>query len=327
MNIMKVKTIAVLTSGGDAPGMNTCVRAVVRSACAYKIKVIAVMNGLQGLIDGDFHEFGPRNVSGIVHKGGTILGTARSKEFRTKAGRRKAAKNIKNAGIDALVIIGGDGSFRGGHELNKDFGIPFVGLPGTIDNDMYGTDFTIGFDTAVNTAVQAIDKIRDTAESHHRLFFVEVMGRHSGAIAVEAAIAGGAEMALIPEVKTDLHALVKSIREQKDAGKKSAIVIVAEGDDAGSATEISEKVYKIVGTKGHVCVLGHIQRGGHPSARDRTLASRLGNAAVKALRRGKTNVLVGELKGSIAFTPVTTVVKKKKKADLKQEQLARLLGT
>ena len=324
---MKIKTIAVLTSGGDAPGMNTCVRAVVRSACAYKMKVIAVMNGLQGLINGNFKEFGPRDVSSIVHKGGTILGTARSKEFRTKAGRKKAAKNIENAGIDALVIIGGDGSFRGGYELNKDFGIPFVGLPGTIDNDMYGTDFTIGFDTAVNTAVQAIDKIRDTAESHHRLFFVEVMGRHSGAIAVEAALAGGAEMALIPEVKTDVNALANLIINQKNVGKKSAIIVVAEGDDAGSATEISEKVYKIIGSKGHVCVLGHIQRGGHPSARDRTLASRLGNAAVKALKSGETNILVGELKGSTAFTPVTTVVKKKKKADMKLQQLVHLLGT
>ncbi|RLD09891.1 MAG: 6-phosphofructokinase [Chlamydiae bacterium] len=324
---MKVETIAVLTSGGDAPGMNTCVRAVVRSACAYKMKVIAVKNGLQGLIDGDFKEFGARDVAGIVHKGGTILGTARSKEFRTKRGRKKAAKNIQNAGIDALVIIGGDGSFRGGYELNKDFGIPFVGLPGTIDNDMYGTDFTIGFDTAVNTAVDAIDKIRDTAESHHRLFFVEVMGRHSGAIAVEAAIAGGAELALIPEVTTDIDALANSIVAQKKAGKKSAIIIVAEGDDAGSATEISDKVYKLIGFKGKVCVLGHIQRGGHPSARDRVLASRLGIAAVKTLKSGKSNVLVGEIKGDTALTPVTTVVRKKKKADMKKERFVRLLGT
>ena len=324
---MKIKTIAVLTSGGDAPGMNTCVRAVVRSACAYKMKVIAVKNGLQGLINGEFKEFGPRDVAGIVHKGGTILGTARSKEFRTKAGRKKAAKNIQKAGIDALVIIGGDGSFRGGHALNKDFGIPFVGLPGTIDNDMYGTDFTIGFDTAVNTAVDAIDKIRDTAESHHRLFFVEVMGRHSGAIAVESAIAGGAELALIPEVRTDIDAVANSIVTQKKAGKKSAIIIVAEGDDAGSATEISEKIFRIIGLKGHVCVLGHIQRGGRPSPRDRVLASLLGNAAVKTLRSGKTNVLVGEIKGGIALTPVTTVVKKKKKADMKLEKIIRLLGT
>jgi len=324
---MKIKTIAVLTSGGDAPGMNTCVRSVVRTACAYKMKVIAVKNGLQGLINANFKEFGPRDVSGIVHQGGTILGTARSKEFRTKAGRRKAAKNIKAAGIDALVIIGGDGAFRGGYELNSDFGIPFVGLPGTIDNDMYGTDFTIGFDTAVNTAVNAIDKVRDTAKSHHRLFFIEVMGRHSGAIAVESAMACGAEIALIPEMKTDVEAVANSLLEQKNAGKKSGIVIVAEGDDAGSATEICNKINRITGAQGRVCVLGHIQRGGHPSARDRVLAARLGNAAVKALRSGKTNVLVGEIKGGIAFTSVSTVVKKKKKADLKLEKLVRLLGT
>ena len=323
----KINTIAVLTSGGDAPGMNTCVRAVVRSACAMKLKVFAVMNGLQGLIDGDFKEFGPRDVAGIVHKGGTILGTARSKEFRTKCGRKKAADNIKKAGIDALVIIGGDGSFRGGYELNKDFGIPFVGLPGTIDNDMYGTDFTIGFDTAVNTAVDAIDKIRDTAESHHRLFFVEVMGRNSGAIAVEAAIAGGAELALIPEIKSNLPALAEMIVKQKKAGKKSAIIIVAEGDDAGSATEIAKKIKKLSGITGRVCVLGHIQRGGRPSARDRALASKLGNAAVKALRAGKTNVLVGEIKNAVAYTPVTTVVKKKKLPDMNLEKLIRILGT
>ncbi len=321
-----IRTIAVLTSGGDAPGMNTCVRAVVRTAWAYKIKVLGVMNGLQGLVDGVMREFGPRDVSSIVHKGGTVLGTARCKAFYKKAGRRRAAENIRAMGIEALVVIGGGGSFRGAYELYREFGIPFVGLPGTIDNDIYGTDFTIGFDTAVNTAVQAIDKIRDTAESHHRLFFVEVMGRHSGAIALEAALAAGAEVVLVPETPTDLDALAREAIAGRARGKRSAIAIVAEGDDAGDAFTIANEIKKRTGIEGRVCVLGHIQRGGHPSARDRTLASRLGNAAVNALRRGKVNVFVGEKKGEIAYTPITTVVKRKKKADVSIQKLIRLLA-
>ena len=322
-----MKTIAVLTSGGDAPGMNTCVRAVIRSAHYYKMKVFAVKNGLQGLIDNEMIEIGPRYVSGIIHKGGTVLVTARSKAFRTKAGRKKDAKTIKEKGIDALVIIGGDGSFRGGYELYKDFGIPFVGLPGTIDNDMYGTDFTIGFDTAVNTAVEAIDKVRDTAESHHRTFFVEVMGRNSGAIALESALASGAEAVLIPEIKTDLDALAKTVTEGRKLGKKSTIIIVAEGDDAGSATEIADKIQEKTGQKHRVCILGHIQRGGRPSARDRVLASKLGAAAVKAIKQNKVNVFVGEIKGSCAYTPITKIIKNKKKTDISIEKLIEILGS
>jgi len=321
-----MKTIAVLTSGGDSPGMNTCVRAVVRGAHYYKMKVFGVRNGLQGLIDNNMTEFGPRDVSGIVHKGGTLLGTARSKAFRLKTGRKKAAKNIKERGIEALVIIGGDGSFRGGYELYKDFGIPFIGLPGTIDNDMYGTDFTIGFDTAVNTAIEALDKVRDTAESHHRTFFVEVMGRNCGAIALEAALASGAEAVLVPEIKTDLDALAKTVTTGRDLGKKSTIVVVAEGDDEGSATEIAEKIKVKTGQKHRVCVLGHIQRGGHPSARDRILASKLGFFAVKAVKQNKVNVFVGEIKGKCVCTPITKVIKKKKKTDISLERLIKILG-
>ena len=322
-----MKTIAVLTSGGDSPGMNTCVRAVVRTANYYKMKVFGVRNGLQGLIDNEMKEVGPRDVSGIIHKGGTLLGTARSKAFRLKTGRKKAAKNIKERGIDALVIIGGDGSFRGGYELYKDFGVPFVGLPGTIDNDMYGTDFTIGFDTAVNTAVEAIDKVRDTAESHHRTFFVEVMGRNSGAIALESALASGAEAVLVPEIKTDLDALAKTITTGKNLGKKSTIVIVAEGDDAGSATEIAEKIKEKTGQKHRVCILGHIQRGGRPSARDRVLASKLGTSAVKAIKQNKVNVFVGEIKGKCVYTPITKIIKNKKKTDISIEKLIKILGS
>jgi len=306
--------------------MNTCVRAVVRGARYYKMKVFGVRNGLQGLIDNNMEEFGPRRVSGIVHKGGTILGTARSKAFRTKAGRKKAAKNIKERGIDALIIIGGDGSFRGGYELYLDFGIPFVGLPGTIDNDMYGTDFTIGFDTAVNTAIDALDKVRDTAESHHRTFFVEVMGRNCGAIALEAAVASGAEAVLVPEVKTDLDSLAKTISTGKDKGKKSTIVVVAEGDDEGAAPEIAEKIKEKTGQNYRVCVLGHIQRGGHPSARDRVLASKLGLCAVKAVKQNKVNVFVGEVKGKCVLTPITKVIKNKKKTDIYLDKMIKILG-
>jgi len=322
-----MKTIAVLTSGGDSPGMNTCVRAVVRTANYYKMKVFAVRNGLQGLIDNDMREFGPRDVSGIVHKGGTILGTARSEEFRTKAGRKKAAENINKRKIDSLVIIGGDGSFRGGIELYNDFDIPFVGLPGTIDNDMYGTDFTIGFDTAVNTAVEAIDKIRDTAESHRRTFFVEVMGRNSGAIALEAGVASGADAVLIPEVKTDLDDLAKIVTTGRDLCKKSTIVVVAEGDDEGSATEIAEKIKEKTGQKYRVCVLGHIQRGGHPSARDRVLATKLGTFAVKSIKEDKWNIFVGEKKGQISYTPIVKITNLNKETDFSNEELVKLMST
>jgi 6-phosphofructokinase 1 len=307
--------------------MNACVRAVVRTACACGMKVQGIENGLQGLIDGTFRAMGPRDVSGIIHLGGTILGTARSKDFMTPKGRRRAADNLRARDVDALVIIGGDGSFRGGCALYKEHKFPFVGLPGTIDNDMYGTDHTIGFDTAVNTAVEAIDRIRDTAESHKRLFFVEVMGRHSGAIAIASAVASGAEAVLVPEHPTNLQELATTIKAGKQRGKKSFIVVVAEGDDAGGAFNIAATMKKLTGMEPRVCILGHIQRGGTPTARDRVLAARMGNVAVHALRSGNINVFVGEVGGKIVCTPVLTVLRHKKHLRIPYDRLAEVLAT
>ena len=322
-----IKTIGVLTSGGDAPGMNACIRAVVRTASVRGLTCLGVRDGLQGLVDDNVQEMSARDVSGIVHNGGTVLGTARCQAFYEKEGRSIAARHVRARGIDALVIIGGDGSFRGGYALYSEHGIPFMGLPGTIDNDMYGTDYTIGFATAVNTAVQAVDRIRDTAESHKRLFFIEVMGRHCGAIAMYVALASGAEEVLIPEVPTDLDALAARIVEAKARGKRSFIVIVAEGDDAGNALEIAAKVEGLTGLSSRVCILGHVQRGGSPSAFDRAAAAILGNAAVEALVEGKVNMFVGMQAGEVAFTPVTEVVANKRTADISLEELTRLLAT
>ena len=322
-----IRSIGVLTSGGDAPGMNACVRAVVRTACALDMRVFGIHNGLQGLIDGTIEPMEASDVSGIIGKGGTMLGTARCKEFFYKRGRKIAADVIQAFGIDALVVCGGDGSFRGASELYKDFGIPFVGLPGTIDNDMYGTDYTIGFATAINTAVEAIDKIRDTAQSHRRIFFVEVMGRHSGALALEAALASGADAVLIPETKSDITQLAKDIKAAYARGRRSYIVIVAEGDEAGNAYEICGKVEKKLDGKGRVCVLGHVQRGGSPVAFDRVLASRMGCAAVKTLKRGRTNVFIGMVKGKIAYTPIETVIRNKCKTDISDDEILKIIAT
>jgi 6-phosphofructokinase 1 len=322
-----VHSIALITSGGDAPGMNACIRAVVRTACALDMRAFGVYNGLQGLIDGTIEPMQASDVSGIIGRGGTILGTARCKEFYYKRGRKTAAEVIDAFGIDALIVCGGDGSFRGASALYKEFGVPFIGLPGTIDNDMYGTDYTIGFATAINTAVQAIDKIRDTARSHRRLFFVEVMGRHSGAIALEAAMASGADAVMIPETKSNIDQLVKDIKAAHARGRRSFIVIVAEGDEAGNAYEICEKVDKKLAGKGRVCVLGHIQRGGSPVAFDRVLATRMGYAAVKTLKRGRTNVFIGIVKGKIAYTPIETVIRNKCKTDISDEEVLKIIAT
>lgn len=319
--------IGVLTSGGDSPGMNACVRAVVRAAAACDITTIGIRNGLQGLIDDTLTVLGPRDVSGIVHEGGTFLGTARCADFYTKEGRAHAANICKKHGIQALVIIGGDGSFRGGYALYQEHDIPYIGLPGTIDNDMRGTDFTIGFDTAINTAVDAIDKIRDTAESHRRVFFVEVMGRHCGAIALESALACGAEAALIPELPTNLNQLARTITDGHARGKRSMIVVVAEGDDAGNAFTICEEIKQRIDVEGRVCVLGHIQRGGRPTARDRTLAARLGADAVKALCENCVNVFIGEIAGNVHRTPVEKVIESKEPVTLDAHELAAILAT
>lgn len=299
-----MKKIGILTSGGDAPGMNAAIRAVVRSAAAYDVATIGIRRGYAGLLDGECVALGPRSVANIVHRGGTILGTARSEEMRTTEGLRKAAHRIAELGIDGLVLIGGDGTFRGASELMKLSAVRCVGLPGTIDNDLYGTDATIGFDTAVNTALEAIDRIRDTAEAHQRLFFVEVMGRTRGFIALHVGIAGGAEEVLVPEVATKLDALTDNIKSQLAGGKRASIIIVAEGDDAGHAFEVAEKVgQKLHDVEYRVCVLGHIQRGGAPSANDRILAGRVGAGAVAALVEGRSGVMIGVVGNRIVETP------------------------
>ena len=302
--------IGVFTSGGDAPGMNACVRAVVRTALHFNKEIYGIYRGYEGMIDGDIKKLTSNSVSNTVHRGGTFLQSARSEEFRTKNGRKEAFKQISKSGIDGLIAIGGDGTFRGAMEFNDDFDIPIVGVPGTIDNDLFGTDFTIGYDTAVNTAVEAIDKIRDTANSHHRLFIVEVMGRDAGFIALRSGIGGGAECILIPESKTDIKHVIGKLKEGLNRQKTSSIVVVAEGDDAGGAFEVAKQVqdafdfYDI-----RVTILGHLQRGGNPSAMDRVLASHLGYGAVKALLAGKTNIMVGKQHWEITHTPLAQATK------------------
>lgn len=324
--VTEVKSIAVLTSGGDSPGMNAAVRAVVRSAAANSIKVFAVFRGYQGLIDGDFKEFETHDVSNIIQRGGTILKSARSQEFRTEEGRAKAAKNLKERGIDALVVIGGDGTFTGGNILSKEHGINVVGIPATIDNDIIGTDETIGYDTALNTATQAIDKIRDTADAHERMFLVEVMGRDAGFIALETSIAGGAEIALLPEELTNIGEVKTLLKNMLKEQKRSSLVVVAEGDETGGALKLAENIkgdfaqYDV-----RVCILGHTQRGGSPTARDRVLASRLGASAVKVLLEGHSEIMVGIVNNSLKITPMRVAVSKKKNLDYTLVQLARLL--
>jgi len=290
-----IKKIAVMTSGGDAPGMNAAIRAVVRTISYYKLDSIGIYRGYEGLIEGDFKKMDARSVHHIIQKGGTILKSARSKEFRTKEGRKKAHENLVKENIDALIVIGGDGSFTGGMIFSREYDFPVIGIPGTIDNDIFGTDFTIGYDTALNTAVEVIDKIRDTASSHNRLFFVEVMGRHAGFIALNAGIGAGAEEILIPEEDMGLDRLLISLEKSRRSGKTSSLVVVAEGDKTGEnvfdlASYVEENLpqYEV-----RVSILGHMQRGGSPSCFDRVLASRMGVKAVELLIDGKSNLMVG----------------------------------
>jgi 6-phosphofructokinase 1 len=289
-----IKKIAVLTSGGDAPGMNAAIRAVVRGAIYNGLEVMGIMRGYEGLIDGELIPMPSRAVSNILQQGGTILKSARSMAFKTPEGRQTAYNNLKNNNIDALVVIGGDGTFTGASVFSSEFNIPVVGLPGTIDNDLFGTDYTIGYDTALNTIVDAVDKIRDTATAHNRLFFIEVMGRHAGFLALEGAIATGAEAVMVPELNNDLEKLYDFLNNSYKKKKSSSIVIVAEGEQMGGAIKIAEKVeiefpeYDV-----RVSILGHIQRGGSPSPLDRVLASRLGVSAVQALLDGEKNVMIG----------------------------------
>lgn len=291
----EVKRIGVLTSGGDSPGMNACIRAVVKAGIGKGIKILGIEDGYKGMIENRIKELSYKDVNNVIHLGGTILGTARSDAFRTLEGRQKAVENLKAHQIDALILIGGDGTFAGGMALTNEFKIPVIGLPGTIDNDIHGTDFTIGYDTCLNTVVEAVDKIRDTASSHHRVFFVEVMGRASGCIALNSAIASGAESVLIPETVTDIATLAKEIKDQ-NKGIRSSIIIVAEGDEEGGAKEIMEKVKPYL--KGYdlrYSILGHIQRGGSPSAFDRILATRMGVKAVELLLEGKKSLMIGQI--------------------------------
>jgi len=313
MSNPQIKKIAVFTSGGDAPGMNAAIRAVVRGSLYYGIEVFGILRGYEGMMAGQIIPMNGLSVSNIIQRGGTILKSARSAEFRTKEGRKIAYDQIKQFGIDAIVPIGGNGTFTGAKYFYEEYGIPSVGVPGTIDNDLYGTDFTIGYDTAVNTALDSIDKIRDTADAHERVFFIEVMGRDTGFIAVRCAIGGGAEMALMPETKTTIKDIVKKLTATALHTKSSHVIIVAEGDEEGNALEIATKVKKHIPELDiKVTNLGHVQRGGSPTAADRVLASRLGLAAVEGLLAGKTGVMAGIINRSLVYTPFEDTISKKK---------------
>ena len=323
----KIKKIAVLTSGGDAPGMNAAIRAVVRATIYYGKESVAVYRGYDGLIAGDFEPMTARSVSNIIQRGGTIIKTARSKEFLTVEGRAKAAANLREQGIDALVVIGGDGTFRGATKLYEEHGFNVVGIPGTIDNDLAGTDYTIGYDTACNTVITAIDAIRDTASSHNRLFFIEVMGRDSGFIALRSAIAAGVEAVLIPEHLITISELISKLETGARNKKTSSLVVVAEGGKSGNAMEIAAKVeaqFSHYDTK--VTVLGHVQRGGTPSCTDREIAGKLGVAAVEAILMGKTGVMVGIINNNLAITAFEDVVVTKKTINLETFRINEILA-
>jgi len=323
----KIKKIAVLTSGGDAPGMNAAIRSVVRTAIYHSLEVYGIFRGYEGLIDGEFQKMENHSVSNIIQRGGTILKSARSKEFRTEKGMEAAYKNLLNKKIDALVVIGGDGTFTGALRFSKIYDFPVIGIPGTIDNDLYGTDFTIGYDTAINTVVEAVDKIRDTAGSHNRLFFIEVMGRDAGFIALRSGIATGAEDILIPETVTHIDELIDKLKHNRRENKTSGIIIVAEGDDAGGAYDIARKVNeKFHQYSTRVTILGHVQRGGAPSCMDRVLASRLGFEAVKGLLDEKNNVMVGQINKKIIFTPFEKSIKHHRDINRDMLEMARILS-
>jgi len=323
-----IKKIGVMTSGGDSPGMNAAIRSVVRACAFHNIECYGIYRGYEGMIDGDFILMGARSVKGIINKGGTILKSARSKEFRTKEGRAKAHEQLINAGIDALVVIGGDGSFTGAMIFNQEYDFPVMGIPGTIDNDIFGTTHTLGYDTALNTVVEVIDKIRDTASSHNRLFFVEVMGRDVGHIALNVGIGAGAEEILIPEEDLGLDRLVESLRRSKQTGKSSSIVVVAEGDKIGkSVFELKDYVDENMSEyEVRVSVLGHMQRGGSPSCFDRVLASRMGVKAVESLITGKSNFMVGLKNDIMDLTPFDQAVKGKSKINMELLRVSEIMS-
>lgn len=324
-----IKKIGVMTSGGDAPGMNAAIRSVVRTCAYHNIECVGIYRGYEGIMEGDFKSMDARSVKGIINKGGTVLKSARSKEFRTPEGRKIAYDQLLKANIDGLVVIGGDGTFNGGLVFNEEFGFPIMGIPCTIDNDIYGTTHTIGFDTALNTVVECIDKIRDTASSHNRLFFVEVMGRDVGHIALNAGVGAGAEEILIPEENLGLDRLLESLHKSKRSGKTSSIVVVAEGDKIGkNVFELKDYVESTLDEYDvRVSVLGHMQRGGPPSCFDRVLASRMGVKAVESLLEGKTNYMVGLLNEQMQLTPMEQAVKGKSKIDRELLRVADIMST
>jgi 6-phosphofructokinase 1 len=327
-NDSPIRKIGVLTSGGDAPGMNAAIRAVVRTSIFYGREVVGIYHGYKGLIENVFKDFTTSDVSNIIQLGGTILKTARSKEFLTREGREKAYKNLKDAGIDALVAIGGDGTFTGARIFSQEFGFPIVGVPGTIDNDLFGTDFTIGYDTALNTIIEAVDKIRDTATAHERLFFIEVMGRDAGFLALNGGIASGAEAVLVPETDTDVITLENFIKTGYRKSKNSSIVLVAEGEKEGGAISIAQRIQRDFPEYDvRVTILGHIQRGGSPSAFDRILASRLGIAAVETLLEDQQSVMVGIEHGEIELVPFNKAIKYDKKINLGLFNALAILST
>jgi len=324
---MSIKKIGVFTSGGDAPGMNAAVRSVVRSALHFGYEIAGIMKGYEGMIAGDIIEMDARSVGNIIQRGGTILKSARSKAFHTKEGREKAYENLQQNNIDALIAIGGDGTFTGASIFYDEYEVPIVGIPGTIDNDLYGTDYTVGFDTAINTAVSAIDKIRDTAMAHDRLFIIEVMGRHSGLIAIQTGLGSGAGSILIPEEDADTQKMLYNLQKALDQQKLFSIVVVAEGDNTGGAIavkEIIEENFNQFDIK--VTILGHIQRGGNPTCNDRVLATRLGYGAVKALHQNKFDVMAGIVNNKTIYTSFKDAISKTKGIDLDMSKLATILS-
>lgn len=324
----KITKIGVLTSGGDSPGMNAAIRAVVRTGIYKGMEVYGIMRGYSGMVEGEIQRMESRSVANIIQRGGTILKTSRCNEFLTPEGRAKAYKNLKEFGIEGLVIIGGDGSFRGAQIFSNEYDIPCIGLPGTIDKDIAGTDFTIGFDTAVNTAVEAIDKIRDTADAHDRLFIIEVMGRDAGYIALHSGISTGAEHILIPEKKTSVIDLVASLKEKQTRKKLVNMIVVAEGEDFGGADELAKHIKKeIPGQDLRVCILGHIQRGGAPSCFDRVIASRMGYHAIECLMEERFNVFIGIVNNKMNYTPLDEAVKKKQRISEEWMKIVKILAT
>ncbi|QES89286.1 6-phosphofructokinase [Rhizosphaericola mali] len=324
----KISKIAVLTSGGDAPGMNAAIRSVVRTGLYYGLEVYGVIRGFSGMVEDDIRLMESTSVANIIQRGGTILKSARCKAFFTPEGREQAYNNLKKRGIEGLVVIGGDGSFTGGLKLSTEFDLPVIGLPGTIDKDLYGTDFTIGFDTAVNTAVDAIDKIRDTADAHDRLFIVEVMGRHAGYIALYSGIATGAENILIPEAETNIDDIIAALSEKEKRKKLVNLIVVAEGDEFGGASEVAKVVKeKLPNMDTRVSILGHMQRGGSPTCVDRILASRMGFHAIECLLQGRKNVMVGIKDDKIAYTPLEIAIREKDKINDEWLRMVKILAS